>query len=195
MEPENTTQDHDPLISLERITMDDLTELALMLHEHTEGIITRADDKAQVILTAATLLAAALTLSGEQMITGIDLTQITVQDAASLALTVLLFVSLLVAVYYAVLVSVPILAPRKKKEPPPAQNLYFFGDVAGMGRDQFVEAFLAQTEGHARRAILEQIYSKSVIATAKFARIKQGARFLILALAFWVVKQILQTIM
>jgi hypothetical protein len=159
--------------------------MAVLLFDHIEGQLARADNKAQLVLAADTLLAAALTLSGGG-IGKIFTAGMTFGETASGLIGVLLFLSLIVSIFFAILASKPIL-----KAPNQERNLFFFGHIAACEPDEFVTHFLNQTGDDMREALLGQVYVKSKIASYKFAWVRRSTNFLIVALALWAISQIL----
>ncbi|MBN1122728.1 MAG: hypothetical protein JXJ17_16745 [Anaerolineae bacterium] len=161
-----------------------LTEMASLLFDHIEGQLSRADNKAQLILAADTFLAAALTLSGGG-IRAIFGAGMTLGETLSNIAGVLLFLSLIISIFFAVLASKPIL-----KAPQQERNLFFFGHITDCNPDEFTDQFLNQSEDDIREALLGQVYTKSLIASYKFKRVGRSTNFLIIALALWAISQV-----
>ncbi len=162
-----------------------LTEMASLLFDHIEGQLARADNKAQLILAADTLLAAALTLSGGGIGKMFN-AGMTAGEVVSNSVSVLLFLSLIVSIFFAILASKPIL-----KTPSQERNLFFFGHITDCKPDEFAAQFLNQSEDDIREALLGQVYTKSLIASYKFKRVGRSTNFLIIALALWAISQVM----
>jgi hypothetical protein len=162
-----------------------LTEMASLLFDHIEGQLARADNKAQLILAADTLLAAALTLTGGG-IGKMFSAGMTSGEIVFNSISVLLFLSLIVSIFFAILASKPIM-----KAPKQERNLFFFGHIIGCKPDEFADHFLNQSEDDIRDALLGQVYAKSLIAGYKFKRVGRSTNFLIIALVLWAVSQVL----
>jgi hypothetical protein len=162
-----------------------LIKMASLLFDHVEGQLARADNKAQLILAADTLLAAALTLSGGG-IGKMFSAGMTSGEIVFNSISVLLFLSLIVSIFFAILASKPIV-----KAPSQDRNLFFFGHITGCEPDEFVACFMNQSEDDIQAALLGQVYAKSLIAGYKFKRVGRSTNFLIIALALWAVSQVL----
>lgn len=163
-----------------------MTKLATMLFEHTQGLINFADGKAQLILAANALFAAAvINLQGGVVAKLLDGAAPAVERLTALT-ALMMFVALLLSFFYAIRVARPDLLP-----PEQGHNLFFFGHILQRTEKEFVNQFLGQSDDDMRRAILSQVYAKSRIASNKFLGIRRSLNFLVLTLLLWIVTELL----
>lgn len=165
---------------------DTIREMASLLFDHIESQLERADNKAQLILAADTLLAAALTLSGGGGVVSLFGGGLTPKEIVAAAAGLLLFLALIISIFSAILASKPIL-----KTPIRDRNLFFFGHIARFDLDEYTRLFEEQTDAQIREALLAQVYAKSTIAGYKFAWVGRSTNFLIIALLLWAISQML----
>jgi disulfide bond formation protein DsbB len=163
----------------------DFTTPATLLFEHIEGQINRADTKAQLVLTADALLITAFTLSGSGITAAIAGNTAAARDIVSGVAELLVFVALITSIYFAIAASRPILHPPSQR-----CNLFFFGHIAQLDEQTFIDTFTGQSEAEMRTSILAQVYAKSLIADHKFASVGRSTNFLIAALVLWAVMRI-----
>ena len=159
---------------------------ARLLYDHLDKQIELADGKAQLILAASTFMAAtaASSISG----VGIDLFGGTrpVLDLVAGVATLLMTMTLLLTVYYALIVTKPALGlPREN------QALFYFGYIVRHSEEDFIRKFLNQSPEELRESVLAQIYSKSQIARRKFYGIRMSLSFLFATFALWAAVRIM----
>ncbi len=159
---------------------------AKLLYDHLDKQIELADGKAQLILAASTFMAATAASS----VTGIGLdlfggTRPPLDIIASLG-TLLMTVSLLMTVYYALVVTKPALTfPREN------QALFYFGYIVRHSEEEFIQKFLSQSHGELQESVLAQVYSKSQIARRKFHGIRMSLNYLFATFALWAAVRII----
>ena len=171
--------------------LDEQTNLALFLLDHIEGQLNRADTKAQLTLTADAFLVAVISRTGEGVF-------LSILDAGTPFLwrveglvRVLTIASLFASVYFAFTAIIPVLTGPKSK----LRNLYYFGSIALMESKEFIKQFIVQKETQAREIILDEVHLLSGIASQKFSQLRMSHIFLVIALAFWLVNQLLLAIL
>lgn len=160
--------------------------LAQSLNDHLDRQIDLADRKAQLILAACTFMAATIApLTARIRLDFFSPALPPVQRVAIIS-TVLVVITLLVCVYYSLLVTRPALSARRKK-----LSLLYFGDIVDMSEQDFVQRFLNQQPEDIRNAVLDQVYQKAMIARRKFGWIRRSLTFLFLTFIFWAVVGVL----
>lgn len=164
----------------------DTTQLATQLFEHVQGQINFADTKAQLTLAADALLAAVVAPQGRSLLGGLldgsapPLTRI----AALLGL--LMFASVLLSVYFALVVARPMLRVGGARP-----SLFYFGTIVQHSEEEFIKAFVSQSSEDVRLALLAQVHARAKIAWRKFTAIQRSLDFLVAALVLWTVAQVL----
>ena len=159
---------------------------AKLLYDHLDKQIELADGKAQLILAASTFMAA--TAASSLIGNGLDLfggTRPVLDIVASIG-TLLMTISLLMTVYYALVVTKPTLTfPREN------QALFYFGYIVRHSEEEFIRSFLSQSPEALRESVLAQIYSKSQIARRKFHGIRMSLNYLFATFALWAAVRII----
>jgi len=167
----------------------EIVDLAQLLYDHIEGQISRADIKAQLIVAADAILAAAVTNLGK------GATRVLFDDRASvltrlLALyTIAMFAALLASFVYALLVVMPKLDSAGNK------GLAFFGDIARDTQSGFASSFAEQSSEAIRDNLVAEIYVKSKIAVGKYAGVRVSVFFLFGALILWGLVEVIQSLL
>ena len=165
---------------------DNLTELAAMLLEQSQELISFADTKAQLVLAADALFATAVGGFEADRARGLFTSGTPLDDRLSIILILLAFGTLLVSVYYALTVAKPNLTPTVH-----GSNLFFFGAILQRSENEFVDAFQKQSLEEARSAVLREVYAKSHIAARKFNLTHQSLNYLVWALVLWIAAQVI----
>lgn len=165
---------------------DRVAGLAAMLFEHIEAQINLADTKAQLTLAADTLLAAAITLSDRGTASKLLDSTAAVADRLAACVSILLFVSLILSICLALLAARPTLRPPER-----SRNLFYFGDIVRLRKQEFTRAFLGQSDSDVTESILAQVYAKAEIATYKFSTIQRSIELLLVALILWGALQVI----
>jgi hypothetical protein len=164
---------------------EEVTKATILLFEHIEDQINRADTKAQLTLAADALLAGTLATLGKG--TGKSLLSNTSPflDRFADLFTILMFLALVCSFYWALRVINPHLRSSKRL------TLMYFGRIAQMNEDDFINTFGNQSLRDLKESTLSQVHTKAKIAQVKFARARWSVNFLLLALVFWSVIQLL----
>jgi hypothetical protein len=96
-----------------------------------------------------------------------------------------MFLALVCSFYYALRVVNPHLRGSKRF------TLMYFGQIAQMGEDDFIDTFRNQSLNDLKASTLAQVHTKAKIAQVKFARASRSVNFLIISLIFWAIIQLL----
>lgn len=155
--------------------------MAVMLYHHIQQQIELADTKSEFILAANAILAATVTSLYRGMATQIFNNQFPLANRPASLLGLLMFLTLIISFYYALMVARPKLKVPLREE----ENLYFFGGIQLYTGEEFAKKFLALQKEQIAPGILKQTYTISHIAYMKFMRIRKSIDFLIAALALW----------
>lgn len=166
----------------------DAIDLGLALLQHIEGQINRADIKAELTLAIDALLVTSTIFLNDGMLlnSAWDRTGFSI-DHLIATFSVLMFVSLFVSTYCAMLATIPKLTS-------PAQvshNLFYFGSIASADEQEFIASFSEKQPEEVRVLMLSEIHALSSIAQRKFIRIRLSHLLLFFALAFWGIAQLL----
>lgn len=164
---------------------EEVTKAAFLLFEHIEAQINRADTKAQLTLAADALLASTLASLGKGAASSLLSNASPILDRLADLFTVLMFLALACSFYYAIRVINPHLRGSKRF------TLMYFGQIAPMEEDAFIDAFRNQSLNDLKVSTLAQVHTKAKIAQIKFARASWSVNFLLIALVFWAVIQLL----
>lgn len=148
------------------------TELLDRLQEQIRGV----DEKVRALFTANTLLTAALAFVNQDTLLSLQEPWRSVMIAAN----IVMFVSVVASVVLAV----SALMPRVQSSG--RAGLFFFGDIAKLPLDGFVEGFTQQPTDEALTQILTQAYDSAKISQAKHGRMWWSGSLLIFALSLWV---------
>lgn len=158
----------------------EIVSLADSLNGHLDRQIDLADRKAQLILAACTFMAATIApLTARIRFDFFNPTVASLQRLTAVS-TVFLVVALLLCVYFALLVTRPALSKKRQKP-----SLLYFGHIADMSEQEFLNRFVRQQPEEIRDAILSQVYQKASIAMRKFAAIRRSLNFLFLTFLLW----------
>jgi len=172
--------------SPESETKKTLVALASSLNDRLDTQIGRADAKAQLILAACTFMAATIAPLAPRINSDIFSPSLPPVQRFGFISVVLVVVSLLACVYFALLVTRPALGTRKQKP-----SLLYFGDIIYLGEQEFIDKFMKQRPEAIPDAILSQVYQKARIAERKFTRIRRSLNFLFLTFVFWALAGVL----
>ena len=163
---------------------EDTQEFGKKLMDHLGGEITRADTKAQFILTVDALLLASTTLFEK----GIAITIFEPGSSliARLAgiFSILMFITLLVSTILAITAIIPRLTPPGK-----VNNLYFYGTVTDYKEHDFIHAVRKQTPREMNDLLLSEVHALAKIAQKKFIIVRRSYQWLFLAVGFWILAQ------
>ena len=164
---------------------DEIRDLAAGLFNLIENQITRADTKAGLILAADTVFATTVSLLSKGAVLNALDSAAMFNVRVTAALTLLTFLALACSTTFALLVARPMLPTHS-----PDGSLFFFGNISAMKHADFVARFSGQSPADIRRALLAEVHLTSRLARKKFIRIRHSLDFLIVAIVFWSVIQI-----
>jgi hypothetical protein len=161
----------------------------LMLYNNLDVQVQIADNKAHLVMAANTILLTGLALNREGL-------QTAFQDFGdplsllALGATLLMLLMIFGSLYFALMVARPRLIGISKATDTP-RNLFFFGDVQSLGRDDFVEQFMHQDMTTIKRQVLQQIHNRSRVVMRKYEDSRRSINYLVGAIVFWVLAQML----
>jgi hypothetical protein len=98
-----------------------------------------------------------------------------------------MFGTLFISAYFA-FISV---RPTTRIIPNRNPSLLFFGHIADLTQQEFIEAFQQQNQEDVMHSLLGQVWAKSRIVTKKFDRMYWSFNFLLVTLALWAISQTL----
>jgi hypothetical protein len=147
--------------------------------------ISIADTKAQLIMTANTILIASMVIAPGSLGAVLSGQAVTPRDSLVTLLLLGMGACLVVSIYNALRSSGPRMTASRRP------NLFFFGHVAAMSEEEFEESFLGMNMMDVKSAVLRQIYAKSVIVQRKYKHIHLAIRFLFLALGLWLIARVI----
>jgi len=163
-------------------------ELMKTLFTYMEDQIRFADSKAQGLLLLATSALVAVAITGAlNKGTGIALidSSETLFSRVSALFSILMFASLIVAIYCAVLTL------RPWPSVPGIETLLYFDRISRLSLESFIQQFVQQTRSEIHISLLSAIHTKSQIADWKFYQVRLGLNFLLVAMVLWGAAQIL----
>jgi hypothetical protein len=163
----------------------DFGRMLSMLFQGLDTQISIADNKAQLIMTANTILIASMVSAPGSIGALLSGGTLTIRDSAVTLLLLGMGACLVYSVYNALRSSGPRLEVRRRA------NLLFFGDVAELSEEDFEAQFMDMNILEMKSAVLRQVHSKSVIVQRKYVHIRRAIRFLYLALALWLVARVI----
>jgi hypothetical protein len=164
----------------------DYSRLLAMLHTSMEMQISLADGKSSIIVAANSILIASLALSASAFSTTLFDPAAPMTQRVALVTTAAMGVFLVLSIVYALRSSKPNLRRTRL-----TRNLFFFGDVAGMDEDAYVQSFLDMDMQAVKQQVARQIHARSLILMAKYLSIRWSLRFLFVALGLFVVTRTL----
>jgi hypothetical protein len=168
----------------------DFTRLFYMLYLSLDTQVLIADTKAQIIMGANAILLAAAAFNRGEALRVFTNSSATLSDQVGLVLTLLMLLALFVSVYYALITARPNLIP-----PPGAnRNLFFFGHIAQMDEEAYVDAFLGMSMDDVKRTVIRQIYARSVVVERKYRNVRVSLTFLFLGLVCFVAARIILSV-
>jgi hypothetical protein len=161
------------------------TRILVMLEDNMDTQIARADHKAQLVLVANGILIASVGLD-QGVIRDTFSSTISILEIMSLAFTIMVVISLLLSVFFALMTSRPNTTPPKE-----ATNLFFFQHIAMMDPHDYAERFLDMDSQALKILVISQIHAKAKITTRKFIQIRYSLDFMVIGLALWMVARLL----
>ena len=163
----------------------DFTRMLYMSFMGLDTQISIADTKAQLIMTANTILIASMVIAPGSLGALLSGQQLTLRDSVVTLLLLGMGASLVYSIYNALRSSGPRMTASRRP------NLFFFGHVAAMTEEDFEEKFMDMNMLDVKSGVLRQIYAKSVIVQRKYQHIHRAIRFLFLALGLWLIARII----
>ncbi len=161
----------------------DISRMLYMLYQDVEGQIHRSDFKAQITLSASTLLGAMAVNVG----LGFAPTTAAKMSGFEWA-AVFFFVLFGLFIAGAIGFSVAAAYPRsvgKGKKPIDELSLYFSADLICLAPDDFVSRFISQSNEQLKESVLKQIQIKCRVLEAKLAFVRLGLRALVASILWW----------
>ncbi len=160
--------------------------LGLNLMQHIEGQLERADNKAQFTLTIEALLLASSTIWGSTVNQSLTTSSMSFWDIFTLALSLLILITLVASLVAAMLAVMP-----KLTSPNKVNNIFYFGSITQDTESAFTELIKKHTGEEITSMLFSEIYALSEIAKRKYELIKRSYLFLFFAIGLWTVTQIL----
>ncbi len=162
------------------------TELAGLLFEHMQGQINFADTKAQLTLAADALLAATIAPLGRGIALSLLDGSAPILTRALALVTALMIASLLISVYYSLIVARPVIRVKGA-----LKSSFYFGDIVAQEEAGYIQNFMAKTPDDLKKEMLAQVYAKALIAQRKFTASRHSLNFLVGALVLWAGAQVM----
>lgn len=162
-----------------------VAEMSKLLFDHIQGQINLADTKAQLTLAAGAILAALVLPLGKGVAFQLLGSTATIERLTA-GIVILMFISLLASLYYALVAARPTLQLPEQR-----RTLLYFGHIAELSEEEFISRFLRQTPQDINESILSQVWVKAQIANRKFTMIRWSLTFLILTVVLWAMVQLL----
>lgn len=160
--------------------------LGLVLMQHIEGQLERADTKAQFTMTINALLLATSSIWNIRINQIVDIKTAPFVDVLILFLSVLILLVLVVATVLAMVAVMPTLTLPEK-----AQNIFYFGTIIKTTE----RTFLQYVKNYSRQGITAMLYSEiyalAAIAEKKYLLIKRSYFLLLGAVVLWGLLQFL----
>jgi hypothetical protein len=163
----------------------EMLELSALLFEHVEGQLARADEKAELAITATAILIAAATFSNSEMFLIIIDSSVPPTCRLSALFSVLMLVALFGSLYYAFHAVIPRLTPPVKDG-----NPFYFNSIIQYEEGEFIESFENLDDTQARLKLLSEIHAKSKIAHQKYTQLRRSYVFLVIAFILWGLSQL-----
>nr|MBN1229172.1 hypothetical protein [Anaerolineae bacterium] len=179
--PENNSLLVKPVADYETL---DLTRLLNMVYMDMENQISRADTKAQIILSANAILLAIFANTRR----GFSFSSISVlagKDILAIIMTLVLLILLILSVYFAVSATFP-----RKGTHSTHISLAFSQHIASLSPEGYVDLFMNTSLQEMKRMVIHQIHAKAGVVTAKFRAVSRSIVFFMLAITLWAVSEI-----
>lgn len=147
--------------------------------------ISIADTKAQLIMTANTILIASMVIAPGSLGALLTGQALTLRDSVVTLLLLGMGACLVYSIYSALRSSGPRMTASRRT------NLFFFGHVAALSEEEFEAQFMQMNMLDVKSAVLRQIHAKSIIVQRKYRHIHVAIRFLFLALGLWLLARLI----
>lgn len=169
----------------------DFTRLLYLLYVDLEQQISRADTKAQIILSANALVIAAVANLGFGFEEG-ALRTISTREAVALACMVLMLASAVVSVYSALRVAFPRLLRPNRIDPEGKQgiSMFYSGHIAMLDEEDYVSRFFDLTLRDVKEQVMLGIHAKAIIVQRKFVDVQRSMMGIMAAVVFWALARI-----
>lgn len=164
---------------------EEVTKATTLLFEHIEEQISRADTKAQLTMAADALLTGAFATLGKGVARNLFSATSPALGRLIDVFSILMFLALACSFLWALRVVNPHLRGSKRF------TLMYFGKIAQLDEDEFIDAFQNQSLNDLKVSMLAQVHTKARIAQIKFARVRWSVNFLIASLTCWAIIQLL----
>lgn len=164
----------------------DYSRLFAALHNTMEMQISLADGKSAIIVAANSILIASIALTGGAFSATLFEPSAPMTQRLALVTMAAMGVFLVLSIFYALRGSKPNLRRTRL-----SRNLFFFGDIAGLDEDAYVDAFLDMTMQDIKEQVARQVHARSLIIVKKYHSIRWSLRFLFVALGLFVVTRAL----
>lgn len=168
----------------------DFTRMLYMLYVDQETQISRADTKAQIILSfSAVLIAAVANLGFDQVSSSSN----QVEYIIGLGVNLLVLAALGTAMTFAIRVAFPRLR-RYTTEHEGIPDVFFSGYISELDPMVYVATITNMTLAEFKEAAIIAIHAKASVLARKYASIQRSMRFAIVAVVIWVLGQALLAI-
>lgn len=157
----------------------DFTRLFYMLYQQMDSQIMLADSKAQLIITANAIIIASFTMD-QGAIRRIVAVGTAFPDRLGLVLSVVMILSIILSVFYALATTRPNIAP-------PAQllNLFFWGHIHQIPEAEYRERFMNMSIDEVKLSVITQIHARSRVVARKFRFVQRSLDFLFVSLLIY----------
>lgn len=179
------TTDHDDITRVYDYDID-LSRMLYMLHLEVDGLIKQADVKAQVLLGLDTFIIAAVASTTAPYVSGFPGAGILAQPP--LRITGLIITALaVIALINSVLFALRTITPRVLRQSYTQPNTFFFGSIANLSPDQYIDTFMDMPLQHVKRDVMLQIHNKSKIIEQKLSTVRVSTQSVLLGVLLWVI--------
>ncbi len=182
------SQEHQTNPKREKAERDEYNTAAYLFNI-VEAQITRADTKAGLVIAADSVFATALLLISRGTLLAMVSPTGTIVERINGIAVLTIFSLLLVSTLAALIATRPALKVRQHNDSNEG-TLFFFGRIAKMDHQKFVDSFSIQETHELRHAILTEVHNTSRIAARKFRLMRLSIDCLIGAVSLWVIIQL-----
>ena len=162
----------------------DKFDVSLDLLKHIESQVSRTDTKAQFTLTVDALLISSATFFGKGVASSLASSSALTAEKLIAVFSIVMFVSLLISTYLALIVIMPKLAP-----PNIPFNFFYFSSILKSSEKEFVNRYKNLDKKELENMLLSEIYALSAIVQNKYKGIRRSHYFILVALGCWAVAQ------
>lgn len=166
---------------LDLVADEEIAEVAQRLLENVQAQGRAADEKVRALFSTNSIFVAVIAIGS----TG-TVSQLTVQPSNELSvLGLVLRGLLLLSMAVSTASSVLGLLPRVDAKGEPERSLFFFGTIASLPKEQFVQEFRSLSVTNRAEQLLSQVHINSQIVQVKYKWIRRSATFLLVGVALW----------